>query len=718
MKAVSFRKILNRPGVKGRFLFAGDAASAQVTKQREEVKRFLTSIVGLLAVSAVCASSAGAAVWYVATTGKDYNPGTFEKPWATFRKAAESLKAGDTVYVRGGTYYEKRTVIPANSGNAINGYITFQNFREEKVTLDGTVAVRHNPETRVFDLSGKAYVRIIGFRMLNYIYGINSDSPRGVPAAHHLEIRHCYINVGDPEYQRPKGRGCGIYIRNAHDFILADLEVYDCSSGISIKGSPAGESYNGQVLDVYSHDHWGNEGDGIYVGERAHDILISGCRVHGTHDDGIDVRGYNLVLKNCVAHDNTYARNDAHGFKLYGIDPANGANPGTNIRVERCVSYNNSRGMFLSGLGILNSTARSRRESHHAKRIEVVNCTVVNNAYGIVMENEYDRYPLKPVIYNTIGKSRARSALFYLQHTPALTADFNLWWTEENTRKPIDRAGRYYSSDQIENPRIPGSWFSDTGNDEHSRSVDPLFIDEANNDFRLRDDSPGIDAGLDVGLPYSGPSPDMGAQEAGVVEVISPSDYLKAGENWISIPVAAVNQEAYSVFADLKYWPNCVYHNLYRYHADKEGFVRYPGYQSDVPEFGGIIPGGAYKLMLAATAAPIRVTGIELVRDQALAIPGSRIRDFYFGNPFNKAVGWEGCQIVYRNKTLPVAEAVTQGWIGNVQHFNPASQSWETMRDTLEPWHAYRLQALTPEGLALVVPGQAIPRPAVRQAVQ
>lgn len=43
--------------------------------------------------------------------------------------------------------------------------------------------------------------------------------------------------------------------------------------------------------------------------------------------------------------------------------------------------------------------------------------------------------------------------------------------------------------------------------------ADPGLVDPANNDLRLAPGSPAIDAGVDVGLPYTGSAPDLGALE-------------------------------------------------------------------------------------------------------------------------------------------------------------------------------------------------------------
>ncbi|CUS34177.1 right-handed parallel beta-helix repeat-containing protein [Candidatus Nitrospira nitrificans] len=48
-----------------------------------------------------------AATYYVATNGSNGNPGTSTKPWQTIAHAVKQMTAGDTTYVRKGTYKEK-----------------------------------------------------------------------------------------------------------------------------------------------------------------------------------------------------------------------------------------------------------------------------------------------------------------------------------------------------------------------------------------------------------------------------------------------------------------------------------------------------------------------------------------------------------------------------------------------------------------------------------
>ena len=85
-------------------------------------RRMSWAVLGILFVALAISGAADAATYYVAKTGSDSNPGTEAQPWLTITKAANTIVAGDTVYVKAGTYSEQ--VIPANSGTS-GSYITY-----------------------------------------------------------------------------------------------------------------------------------------------------------------------------------------------------------------------------------------------------------------------------------------------------------------------------------------------------------------------------------------------------------------------------------------------------------------------------------------------------------------------------------------------------------------------------------------------------------------
>lgn len=64
----------------------------------------------VLASALLLAVPAYSATYYVATSGNNSNPGTSSQPWRTVSHAVSKMVAGDTTYVRGGTYNESGIV--------------------------------------------------------------------------------------------------------------------------------------------------------------------------------------------------------------------------------------------------------------------------------------------------------------------------------------------------------------------------------------------------------------------------------------------------------------------------------------------------------------------------------------------------------------------------------------------------------------------------------
>ena len=69
------------------------------------------------------------------------------------------MVAGDTVYIRAGTYKER--VIPHNSGNADN-YILYAAYPGDAVTINGNSISLPSEWGGLFDVSDKSYIKISG----------------------------------------------------------------------------------------------------------------------------------------------------------------------------------------------------------------------------------------------------------------------------------------------------------------------------------------------------------------------------------------------------------------------------------------------------------------------------------------------------------------------------------------------------------------------------
>src|SRR5205823_12164057 len=100
--------------------------------------------------------------YYVSTAGNDSNPGTQTAPWRTVQHAADNVRAGSTVNVRGGVYEELVSINA--SGNASDGYITLRSYSDETAILD---AKHFTPAGRsgILAIHNQSYVRIEGFEI-------------------------------------------------------------------------------------------------------------------------------------------------------------------------------------------------------------------------------------------------------------------------------------------------------------------------------------------------------------------------------------------------------------------------------------------------------------------------------------------------------------------------------------------------------------------------
>ena len=63
----------------------------------------MKKLIGILILTAILfAIRANAETYYVSPSGSDSNPGTIDKPFASWQKLSSVLRAGDIAYIRGG----------------------------------------------------------------------------------------------------------------------------------------------------------------------------------------------------------------------------------------------------------------------------------------------------------------------------------------------------------------------------------------------------------------------------------------------------------------------------------------------------------------------------------------------------------------------------------------------------------------------------------------
>src|SRR6187397_2019851 len=80
-------------------------------------RRMLRLGVAAVAPWLTAGRTASAAEYYVAPGGNDSNPGTMELPFATLQRGHDIASAGDTIWIRGGTYR------PTTGNSSMAGFV-------------------------------------------------------------------------------------------------------------------------------------------------------------------------------------------------------------------------------------------------------------------------------------------------------------------------------------------------------------------------------------------------------------------------------------------------------------------------------------------------------------------------------------------------------------------------------------------------------------------
>jgi hypothetical protein len=462
-----------------------------------------------------CFAQKAGADFYVATSGDDANPGTIEKPFLTMQHAADIAKPGATVHVRGDVYCQQLTV--KVSGNAQQGFITFESHPGEQAILDGGCLTPSEENTSMILLNNVSYVRIQGLEVRNN----RTDNSRIVPAGirvfgsgshieilknnvHHIEQNSTYrVKSG----QGANGFGIAIYGTDAKtpisDLVVDGNEVHHLKTGSSeslvINGNVAGFRISKNIV----HDN-NNIGIDVIGFERtAPDPEVDRAR------DG--VVSENLVY-NITSRGNSAYGNDANSDGIY-------VDGGTRILIERNVMHDVDFGIELASEHASGNTSHVVARNnliyschtaalaiggYDAKRGKTEDVLIVNNTLyandtwetgtGEILLQFYLR---NNVIKNNIiyvGKhgrvmsSRSKPT----DSAPTVIFDHNLYYL------PAGSKAAKWSFDQVDYSSFE-EYVQASGNDRNSHFANPLFVDAASNNFHLRADSPARNGGENLG---------------------------------------------------------------------------------------------------------------------------------------------------------------------------------------------------------------------------
>lgn len=210
---------------------------------------------------AVAPSTYSGATYYVATTGNDSANGSAAAPWRTIQHAMNTVPAGATVQVAGGTYNELVTI--THSGSATAGYITLISAPGQLATIDGTGLGVPQGQQGLITLQNASYVRVIGLQLQNYTSNSSSLVPAGLfieGSGNHVEIRNNHIHNIVTTIKTSAGDAFGLAVYGTATTPISQLiidgnELDHLITGYSESLAVNGNVQNWQVTNNRVHDN-------------------------------------------------------------------------------------------------------------------------------------------------------------------------------------------------------------------------------------------------------------------------------------------------------------------------------------------------------------------------------------------------------------------------------------------------------------------------------
>ncbi len=390
--------------------------------------------------------------YFVAVNGDDNNPGTYDKPWATWQKAFSTATTGDTVYIRGGVYYADNLdvygVYLYNKSGTRTKPICIFNYPGEKPVLDCSSI------TKVADLKG---ICLIG---CNYVH-LKGLTVRGV--------QQYSSNVNPLGISIEKSKGNVFENCTSHANNGAGFYAYQCDSVFYMNC----DAYDN--FDRLTAGYSGGQADGFvacYAISSSH-TFFKGCRSWYNSDDGFDCWENEGIVEfeECWSFNNGRANGDGCGFKLGHAEKQPLDVP--QRLLSNCMAFMNKFIGFNQNHG-------------NTSMVFYNNIAYCNSNLGF----ELSLYNNQIIVRNNISYKNGKSVSFsdYVIH------DHNSWDASPN----ITCADDDFAS-------IDSSGISGTRMKDGSLPVMDFL--------RLNEGSDLIDAGVDVGLTFLGRAPDIGPFE-------------------------------------------------------------------------------------------------------------------------------------------------------------------------------------------------------------
>jgi uncharacterized protein YjdB len=441
---------------------------------------------------ALCSPALFARIYFVAPAGgSDINAGTnIAQPWATWQKAFNTAQPGDTVYFRGGVWRgatSAPTIDPA-SNRGHNGThsnpICFFNYPDEKPVLDCSSYTATNDKIAL-GIQNVTYIRFRGLAVANCQQVVANQWISGISVLTCGTLYFEQVTVTNTG-------GYGFWTSGYDTLYLINCDSYN---NYDILGSDPGNRADGFQI---------SSGSELETGDYTY---ISGCRSWGNSDDGFEISTEREVhfFNNWAFGNGRYSGGNGIGVKIgpsYISDPA------------RREFYNNVIANN-KGFGISHSFLN---DPTHGPVASFYNNTVYKCSIGF--NDDPGDFDCTSGGGNTIHRNNLVYASTYLSYQAYLqaceyqpevgpvynTADHNTWI--KSMSSPFWQVNPAVTVTNADFVSVDTAGLSGPRGSDGSLPVTGFMHLVSGSDL--------IDKGIDVGLPYNGSAPDLGAFEYGM----------------------------------------------------------------------------------------------------------------------------------------------------------------------------------------------------------
>ncbi len=455
-------------------------------------------------------------IYYVATSGNDAAAGGSSTPFRTLARGVSVLQPGEALYVRAGTYAERLDLSAA--GGARDGapgkYLTIKAETAGTVTLKGGTG-----SSKAMLNVQRAYWRVEGLKLDAAGDPAIGALWRGAGAKFGI-LRGCTVTNGRA--------GAGVDIaEGASDVLVENNEIskYDLGDGDAHGVILQTTSKNVVVRNNDIHHCSGDavqcigpEGGATLPGTPFDNLLVEGNRLHENRENGVDVKTCTRV---------TVRKNVIYGHKLSSTSGGEGIVihlSASDVTVEDNQLYENGRGISVGGVRVNGPPARiSLRRNRIYRGINA------NGEDGVGIR--VDTATAVKVLNNTIYGMPGAGLMIGMGDTGNsdqvevrnnIVAETPVFIRLGATRSAnvYDR-NLFFRSAGAGAFRINGvdvslaAWRTQTDQDGSSLEASPQLVNPTAADFSLGSGSPAREAGANVGLPFCGSAPDLGALESG-----------------------------------------------------------------------------------------------------------------------------------------------------------------------------------------------------------